>query len=194
METYKFLKKFSAAVALMIMSLAILTCSGCVTYFGYDGPYEGRVIDKDTRQPIEGAVVHGTWVKSHPGPGGASSSYYDSKEVLTDKAGNFKVDGMGLLIFSNMEEMEVNIFKAGYEQWQSYWGSPKRSNTSAQYVEWDGDKAIIKLRRMTLEERRERVVNSPGVVPVTKERLFLLEENRENLEIGSPANTIHKVE
>ncbi|TSK05052.1 MAG: hypothetical protein FPO08_16200 [Geobacter sp.] len=195
MASYQILKQ---KVIVLLCLIMILLSSGCVTYFGYDGPYEGKVIDKDTRQPIEGAVVHGTWVKSIPGPGGASSSYYDSREVLTDKNGNFKIEGVGLLIFSNMEEMEVNVFKAGYEQWQSYWSSPKRSKISAQYVEWEGNKAIFKLRRMTFEERKNRVVSSPSTVGSKQGnagiRLFLLEENKENIELGYPSSTIHKVD
>jgi hypothetical protein len=175
----------------MTLIMFYLVCSGCVTYFGYDGPCEGRVIDRDTRQPIEGAVVDGTWVKSYPGPGGASGKYYDSKEVLTDKGGKFKIEGVGLLILSNMEEMEVNVFKAGYTQWQAYWSSPKRSKYSAESVEWEGDKAIFKLRRMTMEERKERVANTPRSAPANNTKLFRLEENRERLEIGRP---LHKVE
>lgn len=175
---------------LFIMAI-LMTCSGCVTYFGYDGPYEGRVIDKDTRQPIEGVVIHGTWDRAHPGPGGASHSYYDSKEVLTDKDGKFKIEGVGILIFSNMEEMYVYVLKAGYSQIYGTWEGLKSYDKD---VEWEGNKPIIKLRRMTLEERKERVISAPVLVPATKRRLFMLEENRENLEIGSPATSIHRME
>lgn len=173
--------------------LVFLACSGCITYFGYDGPYEGKVIDKDTNRPIEGAVVHGTWVKAHPGPGGASSSYYDAKEVLTDKNGNFKIDGVGLLIFSNMMEMEVLILKAGYTQEHGYWNRLKNPDYEDD-IEWEDGKATFKLRRMTLEERRERVITAPALVPEKKERLFRLEQNRENADIGRPKNTMFEVE
>jgi hypothetical protein len=172
----------------------LLLSSGCVTYLGYDGPYEGRVIDKETRQPIEGAVVHGTWVKSHPGPGGASSSFYDSREVLTDKNGNFKIEGMGLLILSNMEEMEVWVFKAGYEQWHNYWSSPKRDKAAAPHVEWEGNRAIIILRRMTMEERKNRGVSLPILEPDAKQRLLRMEYNREMIESGRSSEPVFPVE
>lgn len=188
METYQFLKSVKSLIVLM-MSMAMLCCSGCVTYFGYDGPYEGRVVDRDTRQPIEGAVVHGTWVRSHPGPGGASSSYYDSREVLTDKGGNFSIKGAGLLMLSNIEEMEVNVFKAGYTQEHGYWTGLKDQNY-VKDIEWEGDKAVFKLRRMTLAERKQRSVYFPGMVPSKSIRLFTREDNKEIIEIGYPKSML----
>ena len=187
MASYPVLKRF---IVIACTSIALFITGGCVTYFGYDGPYEGRVIDKETRQPIEGAVVHGTWVKSIMGPGGASSSYYDSKEVLTGKDGIFRIDGVGLLIFSNMESMEVNIFKAGYAQVQGYWGGMKRYAKDTRNVEWNGDKATFTLQKMTMEERKQRVVNTPSSVPATSTKMFRREENRERAEIGRPLHTV----
>jgi hypothetical protein len=172
----------------------MLCCSGCVTYFGYDGPYEGRVIDRETLKPIEGAVVHGTWVRSHPGPGGASSSYYDSREMLTDKDGNFSIKGVGLLIISNIEEMEVNVFKAGYTQRHGYWSGFKDLDY-VKDIEWEGDKAVFKLRRMTLAERKQRSLDFPGgSVPAKNKRLIVQERNKEMKELGKPANTLHTEE
>jgi hypothetical protein len=169
---------------LLCLLLLVFTCPGCVTYVGYDGPYEGKIIDKDTRQPIEGVVVHGTWYRAHPLSG---SSYYDSKEVLTDKDGKFKINGVGLLIFSNMQEMQIFVLKAGYNQIRGcLWQSLKGYNKD---VEWEGSKPIIKLRKMTLEERRKRIMDSPDA-PNKTMKLFMREANKENIEIGSDKNTL----
>ena len=46
---------------IILSMLFIFVCTGC-TIIGYDGPYEGSVIDSDTKKPIEGAVVFGEWV------------------------------------------------------------------------------------------------------------------------------------
>ncbi|MEI6209511.1 MAG: hypothetical protein WCP20_22240 [Desulfuromonadales bacterium] len=181
MASQKILMKVGKIVFYLFVALCL---GGCVTYFGYDGPYEGKVIDPETNQPIEGAVVHGTWVKSHPGPGGASSTYFDSREVLTDKEGRFKIDGVGLLILSNMEEMEINIFKAGYTQIHGYW------STLTQDVERPSGKATIKLHQMTLEERKKRNIYFPGMVPIKSIRLFTREYNKETLELGYPTKML----
>lgn len=168
----------------------ILCCSGCVTYYGYDGPYEGMVIDKDTNQPIEGVVVHGAWSKAHLSPGGATHTYYDSVEVLTDKEGRFKIRGMGMLILSNTEEMDISIFKAGYTQIKGYWSGFKIDPTLAPFVVWDGNKAIFKLRRMAFEERKNRDVTGPLSEPNNKLKLFNRERNKENIEIGRPSSSL----
>jgi len=176
---------------ILIFIFVSFCLGGCVTYFGYDGPYEGKVIDSDTGQPLEGAVVHGTWVKSHPGPGGASSTYYNSKEVLTDKEGKFKIDGVGLLIFSNVEEMEINIFKAGYTQIHGYWTGLKIDSAATSFVERKGDSVVFKLHRMSFEERRDRSIYFLGSdVPVVGKRLLIRERNKEMMELGKPANTL----
>jgi hypothetical protein len=188
METVKILDRMIKALRSLALVAIVCCTTGCATYFGYDGPYEGTVIDMETRQPLEGVVVHSRWSRVHPGPGGASGSYYDSREVLTDKEGKFKLKGVGLLILSNIEEPMVNVFKAGYTQKEGYWSTLKRN------VEWDSDKATIKLRRMTLEERRKRIVGTPST-PSNKEiKLFMREENKENIEIGRPRNTLYPEE
>lgn len=175
------------SIGFFLCAFLVLSLGGCGTYFGYDGPYEGKVIDKDTNQPIEGAVVHGTWYRAHPGPGGATHTYYDSHEILTDKKGWFKIEGLGLLIFSNKEEMAVNVFKVGYSQQDSTWEGLKNNRAD---IEWNGNKAIIKLRRMNMEERRKRGINFPSIEPTKKHRLLRLESNKEMIEIGMPYSTL----
>lgn len=169
----------------------ILSCSGCVSVLRYDGPYEGRVIDTQTNQPIEGAVVHGTWMKVYPNPAGSSSEYYDSYEVLTNKDGEFKIPGKGLLILSNIDDMTLSIFKAGYTQF------PRNSNWSGlvqfgpfEKVSWDEyGKGTFKLRKMMTEERKNRSVTL-SFGPNNKQKLLIRESNKENIEIGRPASTL----
>ena len=116
METSRFLinrNKKRQLFRLIIMSFMLVFCSGCASMLRIDGPYEGKVIDAETKQPIEGAVVHGSWFKRDLLGYG---EYYDSHEVLTDKYGEFKIPGKGLLVLSKIESMGVTIFKAGYEE------------------------------------------------------------------------------
>jgi hypothetical protein len=70
-----------------ILSLSILIWifnAGCVQYIArYDGPYEGKIIDAETNQPIEGVVVLGVGTRSAY-RGRRCRSYYDAKETITD--------------------------------------------------------------------------------------------------------------
>jgi hypothetical protein len=190
---------------------ALITLNGCIRI---DGPYKGVVVDAETNLPIEGAVVDGEWRKRYLGGG---SEYYDNCEVLTDKNGEFKM-GHGLIIhsiFYFVQGMDVTIFKAGYSEirpfgWQSLkqineigpsgelmkvYPNDKRQDILNKYhIAWQGNKAIFRLFRMTLEERRQRVIDFPIDLPNKKRRLFELESNKENIEIGSDSNTLFPME
>lgn len=186
MASQKILKTGSIILSLF----AVLCLGGCVKYFGYDGPYEGKVVDVETGQPIEGAVVHGGWYKASPGPGGATHTNYDSLEVLTDRNGEFKIPGQGLQIFSSLEPMDVTILKAGYSQISAYvWGFTVDSGVELK----SNNKAIFKLRRMTMEEREKRRISMPDR-PSKKLRLLVIEHNKEIAEIGWPSKFMLPVE
>lgn len=156
----------------------LILLAGCAYGVRYDGPYEGRIVDADTGQPIEGVVVLGVWNKEIITPGGATNNFYDAMETVTDNAGNFSIKGLGLLVMSNVIPMDVLIFKAGYEYiglwpwvglksrgWKGYeesYDNVKNIKVSkAVYdpkikVKWEGEKVIIPLKKLTIEERKKR--------------------------------------
>lgn len=53
------------------------------------GPYSGRVIDAETKEPIEGAVVYLVCSTVQPNPGGGSWVYAGAAETLTNTDGQF---------------------------------------------------------------------------------------------------------
>lgn len=67
----------------------------------------GRVIDAETAEPIEGAVVYMQCNTSTANIGGANTHYADAVEVLTDDKGEFHI------------ELRVTTFKPGHA-WSSY--------------------------------------------------------------------------
>lgn len=188
METSRLLKQF---IALSIF-IAMMVLSGCASMLRFDGPYEGKVIDAETKQPIEGAVVHGSWYKVQLG---GAHEYYDSYEVQTDKNGEFKIPGKGLLVLSEIEEMTLIIFKAGYKQWPpNIWSGLKEGKWPNDEVVWNDNKGTFKLLRRSLEERRSDGVILSPIEPARKQRLLIIESNREKTEIGRPSDTLLPVE
>jgi len=157
---------------------------GCVySVARYDGPYEGKIVDFESGEPIEGVVVLGVWYKETPTVAGAVSTYYDAQETVTDKNGNFTLPGMGLKILSRVAVVSVLIFKAGYEYKGLYsWVSFKNDS----WVKWEGNKAIIPLRKMTLEERKGKIgpPGPPPKAPLEKVKLMLKEINKDRIEQG----------
>ncbi len=138
----------------------LMVTSSCSMYVvRYDGKYRGKVIDADTAGPIEGVVILGVWNTVHVSPGGGVSYYYDAREIVTDKNGEFLIPGMGLRILSRLEPMDVWIFKAGYRYTGGPWPSLHLGYGSK--VKWEGEKAIIPLKKLMIEERK-RGYSPPG--------------------------------
>lgn len=174
METNKLLKRIRHIATILFLIVGVLILSGCMTYAGKDGPYFGRIVDKETRQPLEGVVVVGNWGIAQWG----STTYYDSYETVTDREGNFTIPGQGIQVFSDLTQLQLFILKAGYEDISGYvW------NTVGLPLGWDGDRMVIGLRKLSMEERRKRI---PGIAsgPKSKQHLLINEINKELSETG----------
>lgn len=176
-------KMRKALLQLVTLSALSMVMTACVSFCRIDGPYQGRVIDAESKQPLAGAVVVGIWTKVQPTIAGATGTVFDSVEVLTDENGEFTIPGHGLLLFSNIDEMIVLIFKAEYTEldrapWSSY-----KTRSSREFVRWDDDKAIVPLRKLSDEERRKRVVGMSGLQD-DKEKLLRREVNKERSFLG----------
>lgn len=136
--------------------------SGCFYLVRYEAPYKGRIIDADTSEPIEGVVVLGEWDREYPTPAGAVHRYYDARETVTDKNGDFEIPSVGLRVFTNIIPMYVLIFKAGYQHiGMGPWESLKwDGGLLMEKAKWEGEKAIIPLKKLTMGE-----LGKPGTYP-----------------------------
>jgi hypothetical protein len=108
---------------ILLLSVFSLLSSGCAIYHHY-GPYYGKVVDADTKQPLEGAAVLAVYYTQSYGPGGSVSHFLDSQEVVTDKKGEFNVPPMTALTFRSFQSFETyawfTIFKPGYGCYPNY--------------------------------------------------------------------------
>lgn len=188
---------------LILLLSILLFLPGCFYMVRYDATYKGTVVDAETGEPIEGVVVLGVWYKEYPTPAGAVSRFYDAKETVTGKDGEFAIQGIGLRVFTNIVPMHVLIFKAGYKHigmgpWESFkW----EGGLVMDKIKWEGDKPIIPLKKLTMEERKkmdipniyveERVIEyTPKGLPVhslfipKNIKLIVKEINKELMEQG----------
>jgi hypothetical protein len=79
--------------------------------------FRGRVIDQESKAPIEGAVVVVLYEKwEFGGPAGGNTLPMDAKETLTNKAGEFYFPAYRTLIgpLSRVSDVSFIIFKPGY--------------------------------------------------------------------------------
>lgn len=157
----------------------------CAYPVRYDGPYKGKIIDAETGTPIEGVVVLGVWSKVAISPGGGVSSYYDAKETLSDKNGDFEIQGLGIKILSSVTPMNVMIFKSGYQYIDGPWESHKyEGGLMKNKAKVEGDRVIFPIRKLTMEERKKNGPPTPPSVPSGKMKTLSKEINTERITIG----------
>jgi hypothetical protein len=172
--------------------------------FAGDRTYQGRVIDADTKEPIEGAVVVAVWDEIRSVLPSTESRHKDVKETLTDKEGRWSIVGPegeynqmsgGLRSVTGIfvvEDPTFIVFKPGYCSW------PKGFSVGAckGRVRPSGNHKIINgetIELPKLENREDRLRALIGPVTTTDEKrhkeflkkqirfLHLYNEERKNL-------------
>jgi hypothetical protein len=115
LEDQFFLGGLALKNLLLIISIFLLTATNALSggfLYHSDGPYKGRVIDLETGEPIERAVVAGVWIlEFHFTP------FCDAKETVTDKNGEFilpKASCFTLWPIAEMGRLGIVVFKPGY--------------------------------------------------------------------------------
>jgi hypothetical protein len=129
----------------------------------YRGPYQGRVVDAETKAPIGGAVVVASWTRDRVYPLGSVNERYAVREVVTDADGRF------LMEVRDVEERAPKrtrhpgfaIFLPSYGSFPRYSVAPRGSIEGI----FEGAGATVELPRLTT--RRGRLENLDAVDPYT---------------------------
>ena len=85
----RIIRRVSWMMAICFVTSMFSTCFVTVTHAG--GPWKGRIVDLETKEPLEDAVVLAVWYKTYRGPAGEGSKVHRVKETLTDKDGYFEM-------------------------------------------------------------------------------------------------------
>ena len=162
---------------LLLMIVLLQLFGGCVSLAYYEGDYHGKVIDAETLQPIEGAVVLGVWTLEYGTAGGPVNEYYDARETVTDKNGEFMIKGMRPRAMTHLQKMDIVILKVGYGHLdRSTWEELKTDER----IRWEGEKIIIPLKKLQEGQSRRRFIPYVGGdVPMKKQKLFREEVNKQ---------------
>lgn len=110
-------------ILLSIVAVTVLIA----VYFHVPVTYSGKIIDADTGEPLEGAVVVAKWNEETATIAGGATRLKDAKEILTDKSGEWQIigpRGMAENIFSAIFSFATGthftrpptfiVFKPGY--------------------------------------------------------------------------------
>ncbi len=100
----------------LVLATLPLVMSGCMFY--HAPTFKGTLLDVDTKQPIEGAVVVAQYEKETMNifGGGSGNTIINVREALTDRDGKFRIPSYTTVIdpFSWQSDMMFIIFKPGY--------------------------------------------------------------------------------
>jgi hypothetical protein len=105
------------AFLLVIGFLSLAEAKECLIF--HKPAFHGRLIDNETKEPIDGAVVVSVYKVDLwfcISPGGCNGYVINVREALTDKKGEFTIASYTTLIqpFAFADETDFIIYKAGY--------------------------------------------------------------------------------
>jgi hypothetical protein len=163
------------------------TCAGETTYSKPE--FRGRVIDAETKQPIEGAVAIVLYYKEDliGGPGGPNSYVFKAKEILTDTNGNFYFPSHSSLhIFTRGDIVRFIFYKPGYMAgsgpinidtflWEQYFSADEVGKVAEIHVKqgrpanYKGPMGIVELKKAKTREEKLLAIPSPPTDYTSKE-------------------------
>ncbi len=191
------MKHFIFAVIFIIFLLSTQIAgagSGWLIY--HERSFKGRVIDADTKEPLEGAVVVAQYHSNVLGPTGSHTTLIDVQEALTDSKGEFLIRSKTRLIYplSVGDDTSFLVWKPGYER-KNIWGGyffakePGTIENRVAYTERGMElKAmrigIAELTKLRTKEERLRGMPSPVGDLDRKQRNLIKAINEERRYLG----------
>jgi len=180
---------------LLLLVVALMLLPGCAITHKF-GPYTGKVVDKETGEPIEGAVV---FMQFYTGtiwnPGGRNLNYTDAVEYLTDTKGEFNIPAQRIFVFHPGDTWDddpsVIIFKPGYGTFPRHRGTVKKQASKG----WFPINEAIRIELPSLKTRAERVENLGNAwyfmdeIPCAKQSMILKFKNMESISLGFQPET-----
>jgi len=133
----------------------LLLAAGCGGHLVYgSGPYRGKVVDADTKEPLAGAVVLAVWYREVPvAPHGPAVDYHDSLEILTDANGEFAVpERTHFTLIGKIREPDFVVYYPGYAPYPSLGAWPQGEEINAAY-----EKGVFHVMLSKLRTRQDRM-------------------------------------
>ena len=194
-------KKVVTKVILITLAILVSPILCLIIWFNipyyYLAPFEGKVIDTDTRQPIEGAAVLTVYYKSVYTIAGSNSYPEDAQETLTDKNGEFKIPEITKWSWEQKgyPEGHIVIFKPEYGVFPDH----KRTTAVGVDTGWwppPGKYIVYELPKLkTREERKDNLMfRHYNEIPYEKRESFIRLINEEYWSLGLPGISIQKKE
>jgi hypothetical protein len=118
MKTNKIIFKIFFIILLLAVCKVELCWSMGFLQSGYVmSSYKGKVIDKDTKKPIEGVLVAGIYQEGYISIAGSGTFDFDAQEILTDAKGEFVIPERSVKSkkYKGQKSADLVSFKPGYK-------------------------------------------------------------------------------
>ena len=176
--------KVKKYLTITVITLVLFVAFVAITQSPFS--YKGKIVDAETGEPIEGAVVMLIWYRNHAFSG---SDYFKSRETLTDESGMFYLKGRYKINFvpiTHVSEPILLIFKGNYKHVKRPWVlSVFKENHMKKKINFEGNLIIFKLKKLLkIKERMRNLPSLSSEVPYEKRKLFMDEVNREEKQQG----------
>ncbi len=184
-------KSLTIYLHLLSLILSIIFLSGCTISKDY-GPYEGKVVDAKTNDPIEGAVIFiKFYTDAYGSLGGPSPKFADSIQLLTDKNGEFKIPIHKVKTFRLLNTWDpfemVIIFKPGYGAFPEH-PECSRDHPKEKHMLPQNIYTTVKLPKLETNEERKRnlayTLYGKSFIPYEKQETILKLINIEREKLG----------
>jgi hypothetical protein len=197
-----------AAILMILLSHPYPSQAGWPLYSKPE--FRGRVIDAETKEPIEGAVtvvLYNRWAVIG-GPGGPNTYIFKAKEMMTDNEGEFYFSSVHSLLLPSLDAGVTFIFyKPGYMaisdrgydpagtgvriSLEDYFSADEVGKEGELHVKqgkpasYKGPMGIVELKRAKTREERLRTIPSPPTDYTSKELPILIKLlNEEGINLG----------
>jgi len=169
-------------IAILSLPVLYIVIFSAIPYYELM-PFEGRVIDADTKEPIEGAVVLAVYFDEAITIAGTNTYPIDAQETLTDRKGEFKISEVREWFGprpGTVVKAEVIIFKPGYGVYPNH----RRAKAVGGNKAWPhpGEYIVYELPRLKTREERDNNLPSLHLGDISKEKystlLGLINEER----------------
>jgi hypothetical protein len=155
-------------------------------------PFKGKVVDKETNEPISGAVVLALYSKYRYSVAGEMGGIVDAQEVLTDQEGYFQIPRKRrwFVLERGYPEGELVIFKPGYGALPHH----RQSEAVGENKSWPPPKKFVlyKLLKLTnIEERKMNIMymDRYNEIPYSQKKIYWDLINKERKEVKLPSRT-----
>jgi len=177
-----------------VVVFAAILCGSLTGYWNFVipipyrslSPFQGKVIDADTKETISEAVVLAAYYLTSFSVAGGISSIVDGQENVTDEKGEFRLSRKRswFVLLRGYPEGTLVIFKPGYGVFPNH----KRSEAVGVNKSWPPPNKYIVYEIPKLKTNSERRSNLPGAfsfkeISYEKQKTYIdaINEERKNL-------------